>query len=242
MAKAGRKKVLEGTIRPGWFAPAVVFMGVAAVAGAVGGYDGLGKDPPSAVIGYGGSALLAVAVVALLLLNLAAKQAIRIDLGGLVVRRGLGKPVEIRWSEEHSYFYRAYTGASTPAVVTATVTTPDGRRIDIDDLKLPNHPNASLPALVEKYSTEANLPKIKRRLEAGEEVELGAVTLTSEHICIGDERHELQAGAVLQIDKGLIQLGSAGKWFPSQVPVREVPNYPCLLRAIGQITHARSPG
>ena len=113
--------------------------------------------------------------------------------------------------------------------------------MDVDDIKLPDHPNANLPALAEQYSTAANLPKIKERLKAGEEVAFGAVRLTSDEIKLEDLSHGREGGVVLQIDDGRLKMSVDGKWFSSQVPVREVPNYPCLLRAIGQIRHARAP-
>lgn len=241
MTTGGRKKVVAGSTRPQWVAPSTALLALVAMAGAFAGYDGLGQDPPNALMGWGGIAGVVIAAGLVAFLTVATKREIRVDRDGIMVRIGLAKPVQIEWSEPHDYFYRSYTGTSTPSVEDASVSTPDGRHIDVDNIKLPDHPNAHLPALVEQYSTAANLPKIKKRLKAGEEVAFGQVGLTRDEIKLEDRSQSWEAGVSLQIDDGRLKMSVDGKWISSQVAVREVANYPCLLRAIGQIRHARAP-
>ncbi len=241
MSKAGGKKVVAGSIRPQWVAPSTALLALVTMAGAFAGYDGLSQDPPAALLGWGGVGAVVIAAALVAFLTVATKREIQVDMEGIMVRIGLAKPVRIKWSEPHDYFYRSFTGTSTPSVVDSSVSTPDGRHIDVDDVKLPDHPNAHLPALVEQYSTAANLPKVKKRLAAGEEVTFGQVRLTSDEIKLDDLSHRWDTGVVLQIDDGRLKMSADGKWISSQVLVREVANYPCLLRAIGQIRHARAP-
>ncbi len=241
MAKTGSKKLVEGTVRPSWFVPVVALLLLGAAAGAFLGYSGLTKSPPNTTTGWAGIASAVAAVVLVALLVLVTRCEVRVDLKGIRWRKGLGKPVSIRWSEPHDFFYRAFTGSSTPSVVKARLRTPDGRCIDVDDLQMPDHPTAKLPALVEHHSTAANLPKIKARLEQGEEVQFGAVRLTADEIQVGEVSRSLEKGVVLQLERSRVRLGAEGKWDATDVPVQEVANYPCLLRAIGQISQALPP-
>ena len=186
-------------------------------------------------------AALGLAIAIAVLLSVATKQELQIGTKGIKVKKGFGQPVEIIWSEPHDYYYLAVSGASTPSVESASLRTEDGRRIDVTDVKLPEHPEARIPALVEQYSTAANLPKIREQLDADEDVDFGAVRLNRERIEIGNVSQPMEDGIVLQIDKGLIRVGCAGKWTSTKTPVRDVANYPCLLRAVGQISQALPP-
>ncbi len=241
MTKAAGKKVVAGSIRPSWVAPCAALSVLGALAGAFAAYDGLGQDPVNIVMGGGGIAAVVVALALMGFLSVATKREISIDMDGITQSIGRAKPVHIDWSEPHDFFYRTYTGTSTPSVETASLSTPDGRHIDIDELKLPDHPNANLPALAEQYSTAANLPRIKNRLKAGKQVTFGEVTLTEEAIEIEGRSHSREGGLVLQIDHDMLKVSVDGKWVSTEVSVKQVPNYPCLLRAIGQIRHARAP-
>jgi len=241
MAKPGRKQLIKGTTRPGWFTAAAVLVVLAGIAGAFVGYDALSKPQPNTTVGYGGMAALVAAIAIALLLSIVTKQELEVGTKGIKVKKGFGQPVEIAWSEPHDYYYLAVSGASTPSVERASLRTADGRRIDVADVKLPEHPEARVPALVEQYSTAANLPKIREQLDADEDVDFGAVRLNGERIEIGDVSQPMKDGIVLQIERGLIRVGCAGKWTATKVSARDVANYPCLLRAVGQISQALPP-
>lgn len=241
MAKSGGKKLVQGTTRPSWFTPVVVISLLAGAAGLFVGYGALTRPQPDPTTGYAGIAAAGAAVVLAALLAALTKRYLEVGTRGIEAQQGLGQPVEIAWAEPHDYYYLAVSGASTPTVDAASVRTPDGRRIDVYDVELADHPNARLPALVEQYSTAANLPKIRARLEEGEDVAFGAITLGPNRIEAGDVSQPLDDGVILQIDKGRIRVGSGGSWQATNVSVRDVANYPCLLRVIGQISQALPP-
>jgi len=241
MAKTVASKGVQGATRPPWSVPLAVALLLAALAAAFVGYDALTKPLPDTAWGWRAlAAATVVAVLAALVLTMT-KRELKVDRDSITQRVGFGKPVRIRWSEPHDYYYLAVTGSSTPSVERARVQTPDGRHIDVDGAKVPGFPNAKVPALVERYSTAANLPKLEERLEAGEEVSFGALRLSRARLYIEERSHCIEGGLVLNLERGLIRVGVSGKWFPSKVAVRAVANYPCLLRVIGQITRARAP-
>jgi len=241
MAKAARKVLVEGVSRPEWVGPVGGLLGLLAMAGAFGGYVGLSGMPANPTLGWGGIGALVVAVTLAALVISRTKRELRVDREGITMRVGSGEPVQIQWSEPHDYYYREVTGSSTPSVVKARLETADGRRIDLDAVKLADYPNANVPALAEQHSTTANLATIKAKLEAGEEVEFGPLRLTSDRIAFGEHSHAREKGLVLNIEEGRVEVGIDGGWISSGVSVHEVANYPSLLRAIGQIRRARAP-
>ena len=240
-SKKPDRTAVHGSIRAGWFAPVAALLAIAFMAGAFMAYEGLGKALPNPKLGWAGVGVLVGAAVVAWLLSVVTRAEVRVDLKAINLRSGLGKAVEIRWAEEHDYFYRAIDDGSTPSVEKARVVTPDGRIIDIDSVVLQDFPNANLPSLVERYSTNANLPKLEERLEKGEDVNLGDVRLADGKIHIEELSHKLEDKVVIHIEEGRLRVSGGGKWVMTQVPVRSVPNFPCLLRIIGQIKHVRSP-
>ncbi len=242
MAKAERKGAVHGTIRPMWVAPIAALLTLVSLAGLFAGYEEFSNTTPNPTLGWAGiGAALAAAAIALLLAAVTRRE-LRVDSKSLSLRKGFGKPVVIEWSEPHDYYYRSVSGQSTPTVEKASVRTPDGRRIDVDETKLRDFPNANVPGLVERYSAAANLPKIKARLEEGDDVEFGPVSMSGGQMTIEDSSHSVEGGFVVHIKNGRLQVGVDGEWISTGVSVHDVPNFPCLLRLIGQITHARPPG
>jgi hypothetical protein len=211
------------------------------VAGAFAAYVGLGKTPTNATVGYAGLAALVVTGALAVLIIAGSKREVKIDLEGITMRVGFGKPTAIRWSEAHDFFYLGVTGSSTPTVTRARIQASDGRRIDVDEAKLADFPNANLPALVEQHSTTANLAKIHKQLAAGEEVRFGPFELRDGSLVVDGKSYSLKEGLVLNLEEGMVEIGADGDWIASGVAVREVANYPCLLRLIGQVTRARAP-
>ncbi len=242
MAKGDAKGAVHGKIRPKWFAPAAALLVLAAAGGLVAGYDALGAAEPNTSLGWGAVGGAVGALVLAGLLALATRKEIKVDAKTITVRSGLGQSVKIEWSEPHDYYYLAVSDSSTPSVEKARVQTPDGRRIDVDETILPEFPRANVPGLVERYSAAANLPKIKARLEEGEDVEFGPVSMSVGHVKIEDTSHSVEESLVLHIKRGCLQVGVDGEWVATKVSVHDVANYPCLLRVIGQLTQARPPG
>ncbi len=239
-AKAGRSAV-SGSVRAGWFSPVAALLAVSAMAGGFLAYDGLGKAVPKPTQGYAGVGVLVVALVVGGLLLVMTRRELKVDIDEIWMHAGFGKPVTIRWAEAHDYYYRQIDDGSTPSVEKARVLTPDGRRIDVDSVELPEFPNANVPSLVERYSTAANLPRIEKRIEEGEEVSFGDVRISDGKIHIEELSHDLEDRIVIHIEEGRLRVSAAGKWVMTQLPVRSVPNFPCLLRIIGQVKHVRSP-
>lgn len=241
MAKADRKGAVHGSIRPKWFAPVAALLVFAAAGGLLLSYDSMNNTLAQPAERYGGAAAAVVALLLIFLIAQGSRREWNVDAKGVSLRVGFGKPTEIKWSEAHDYYYRAVTGSSTPSVEKASVQTPDGRRIDVDNTKLPGFPNATIAGLVERYSAAATLPKITERIEAGEEVQFGPVTVENGKLIIADSEHSVDEGLVLHIKQDRLQVGVDGDWIATKVSVHEVPNYPCLLRVIGQLTQARPP-
>lgn len=232
--------MLEGTSRPRWFGAAIAALVLAGLAAGITGFDAFNRMAVDRVRGTGGLAAFFGAIVAAILVGILTKGRLVIDADGIELRKR-GKTTRIRWSEPHDMYYQAMTGSDTPAVENVTVSTPDGRRIHVDKVAVPEKPNANVPKVVEQYSTTANWPRIQARLEAGEEVEFGAVRMSRETIHVGELTHAMDRPICFQIENGQIQVGVEKKWQASPVRVRDVANYPCLLRAIGQVAQARPP-
>jgi hypothetical protein len=167
------------------------------------------------------------------------RRELRIDRDG-IQQRVRGKTTLIRWTEPHDFCYRAVAVPADPASEKVTVRTGDGRKIDVDTVPIAGQPGVRLPTLVEKYSTTTNWPKIQARLKAGENVEFGAVQVNQQRVLVGELSYPRERPITLQIERGQIQIGAEGTWVTSNVSFRDVANYPCLLRAIGQVTTVHS--
>ncbi len=239
MATPG-SKVLKGSSHPRWFAPLASLLVVATLGAGFVGFDALNREAPNPSIGWGGLGAAATAVLAVIALASRTKRELTVDADGIEARVG-GKTTRIRWAEPHDYCFRSIAAGGTPTVQTALIRTSDGRTIAVDDIDVPGHANAGVPRLVEQHSTAANWPKLKARIEHGEDVEFGPVSVSHERIKVGSHTFPKDRPISLQVDKGLIQVGADGTWTNSGVAVRDVANYPCLLRAIGQVTQARAP-
>ena len=232
--------VLEGTSRPRWLGVAVAILVIGGLGAGFAGYDALSRMAVDKLRGFAGIGAFVIAIVAAIALAIWTSGRLVIDADGIELRRR-SKTTRIRWSEPHDMYYEAMTGSDTPAVESVTVRTADGRRIDVGKISVPERPNANVPKVVEQYSTTANWPRIQERLEADKEVEFGAVRMSRKTLHLGDLAHAMEHPICFQIERGVIQVGVDKKWQASTVRVRDVANYPCLLRAIGQVAQARPP-
>jgi len=233
--------LVKGTNHPRWFGPFGALLVVCGLVGAFAGYDALRAMSPNKLVGVIGIGGFVLSLVITMVLGKLTKRDLLVDADGIEVT-GRGKSMRIRWSEPHDLYYRAIASGAMPSVEKVSVRTGDGRRIDVDNVDIPGNPNAKVPTVVEHYSTAANWPRIEARLAAGEDVSFGALRMSRERIQAGVISHATDNTICLQIDKGRIQIGSKGKWFASKVWIRDVANYPCLLRAVGQVAQARPPG
>lgn len=234
------KQALKGSSHPKWF---FVFAGLAVVA-AIGagfvGYDALSRAAPDPVFGWTGVGVAAALALAIFVVRMFVKSDISVDGDGVeMVRRGTS--TKIRWAEPHDLYYRAFDGSGTPTVEKLTLSTPDGRRIEVDQVATQAGGNTNVPKLIEQYSSTANTPRLVARLDEGERVEFGAVSLSRSELVVGDHKVAMDGPVTLQIEAGQIKIGAKGGWTSSHVDLRNVANYACLLRAIGQVTHARAP-
>ncbi len=234
------KQSLKGSSHPRWFYVFAALVVVGAIAAGFVGYDALSRGAPDPTLGWGGVAVAAAAVVAIVLVSSMVKQELTVDADGVEERRR-GRTTRIRWSEPHDLYYRAFDASGTPAVARATVQTQDGRRILIDAVNVQGGANVNVPKLVEQYSSTANTSKIQARIDGGEDVSFGVVTLNAKELKLGQKAFELDGPVTLQVERGEIKVGAKGTWVQSHVSVRDIANYACLLRAIGQVTHARAP-
>jgi hypothetical protein len=234
--------VLRGSTHPRWFGPVGAVLAVVAVMGGFAGFDAVRNEPMKTTQAAAGFGTLAVGLLAAIGLGFATKRELVVDGEGIEERRAGSKSVRIEWREDHDFYYRGITGSGIPSVEKVSVRTADGRRIDVDSVNVPGNPNAGVPKVVEQYSTAANWPRIQAKLQEGEEVAFGAIKMTREQLHIGVLKHSLAKRVTLQIDLGKIKIGTEGKWLTSEVWVRDVANYPCLLKAIGQVAQALPPG
>jgi hypothetical protein len=239
---ASGPSVLKGSNHPRWFAPLGAVLVLGGLLGAFAGYDAMRSEPMNAKVAYGGLGTLAFALLAVFAVSAFTKREITVDGEGIDVRTRGGKTMHIDWSEPHDFYYRGIVASGMPTVEKVTLTTEDGRRIDVDSVSVQGNPNACVPKVIEQYSTAAMWPKIQARLAAGEEVRFGAVTMSREKIKIGPLTHSLEKRVTLQIEAGKLKIGTEGKWLQSEVGVSDVANYPSLLKAIGQVSQALPPG
>lgn len=239
---ASGPSVLKGTSHPRWFMPLGAVLVLIGLVGAFAGFDAMRSEPVNSKIAYGGLGTLAAAILGTIGVSMFTRRELTVDGEGIESRTRGGKPVRIDWSEPHDFYYRGIVTSGMPTVEKVTVTTEDGRRIDVDNVNVPGNPNAGVPKVIEQYSTAAMWPKIQARLAAGEDVKFGAVTMSKEKIQIGALTHSLVKRVTLQIEGGKLKIGTEGKWLQSEVWVRDVSNYPSLLKAIGQVAQALPPG
>jgi hypothetical protein len=222
--------------------PVAIGLAIVAVVGAFAGYQGTYGPMPRQDLGIGGFVAGAAAAAALLALRQLSRRALIVDTDGIELCVGRRAPTRIRWSEPHDFFFRTISAGATPQALTAVVIAPDGRRIEVDDAADPENEDVRAPRLADQYSTTANWPKIQNRLHDNETVAFGPVRLSRDKLAIGSRQIPMTGPVSLQVEQKFIRVGVQGEWVDSGVSVLDVANYPCLLRAIGQVTHARPPG
>ncbi|HET6582194.1 MAG TPA: DUF6585 family protein [Nannocystaceae bacterium] len=226
-------ETLEGTTYPRWFGGVGAAFVLVGALGFFAGIDALRASPPRTVIGIVGIGSLVVLVAVLVVAAKLVRRRLIVDKDGIEVRMRSGEVMRIRWAEPHDFYFRAL---ATAGVTKASVRAADGRRIDVDSVRVRGTPNAGVPAFVEQCSTAANWPKISARLGAGEDVQFGKVRLSNERVQVGRTALPLDRPIEVRVHNGKIELKGAGKWFVSDVWVRQVANYPCFLRALAERT------
>jgi hypothetical protein len=235
------KALLEATSRPTWFGAFAVAAALVGLAGGFAAYDALHPYKPNMTVGGAGLAALALALGSLLGVATFARRQLRIDSGGIQARAGLGDLVRIGWSEPHDLFYEAIGTEGALVVLELSIRASNGRRIDVGTIRAQGKPNTNVPKLVEQQSVAASWPRMQARLEAGDDVQLGAVRVSRQRLRIGALEVPMDRPISLQVEQGKLKVGAEGTWTASEVAIREVANYACLLRAIGQTTQARPP-
>lgn len=235
------RTVLRVLSYPKWYTPATVVLLLLALAAGFLGYQSTAGVTVPRELGTPSWIVLALALLALIGARAMTRRELTIDADGIEVKAA-GKSTRIAWEEPHQFQYRSVTDAGTPEAVTARIVAPDGRTIDVDDTADPENERVRAPKLADQYSTTANWPKIRARVQEGEDVAFGPVRLNKERLQIGEHSFATSNGISLQVEKRLIRVGAEGKWIDSGVSVLDVMDYPCLLRAIGQVTSARPPG
>lgn len=226
---------LEGTWHPQWYGPLGALVVLVGALFFFAGIDALLEDPPSTVFGIVaiGGFVVGVAIIALVS-KLVARRLI-VDKDGVEVRSKSGNALRIRWAEPHELYTRAIDSAvpltSMGAVKKVSVRAADGRRIDVDDVRVPGNPNAGIPAFVDHCSTAALWPSIAARLAAGEDVAFGKkVSVSRARVRIGGTSIARDAPIAVSVHQGKLELkGARGT---STIWVRQVANFPCLMRAL----------
>lgn len=239
---ATQAPLIEASSRPRWFQLVVAIAALLALAGVYLGWDATSGIHPNSRMQTVGFGMVAGAIIVTVLLRHLVTRRIIVDLDGIEVRSAGGKTTRIQWSEPHDFFYLSITETAVPVVERATVRTSDGRSIEVENFDIPGKPNAAVPKVVEQYSTSSNWPKIRARIEAGEEVSFGPIVMSKLQIKIGDSTHSLERRVTLQMNHGKVKVGTEGKWRETDVHVRDIANYPSLLKAIGQVAQALPPG
>lgn len=225
---------------PRWYGPMGAVLVLVGAIGFFAGIDALRKDTPNVAAGVLGIGSLVVAVLVMVIVSKLVRRTLRLDREGIEIRTRSGEVSHIRWNEPHDFYYQGIAPAglarlAMPKVQKVSVRTPDGRRVDIEDVKVRGNPNAGLPAFVEQQSTAARWPGLWAQLQGGASVRFGKVELSREQVKIGRDVIRLDAPIELGVTNGIIEIKRGGSWRKSAVRVRQVANYPCLLRALGEL-------
>lgn len=233
---------VHGTTHPRWFGAVGALVTLVAAVGLFAGIGALRATPQNSTFGIVGIVGFVVAIAGLVGLGKLVARELVVDEDGIESRTRAGAVTRIRWSEPHDFHYRAMAPvglakAMLPKIQKVSVRAPDGRRIDIDNVRVRGaggrgNFNAELPELVQRYSTAANWPRIVARLRAGEDVAFGKLRMNIERVQVGAVSLPLGRPLAVRVVDGRIELQAEGKWFASKVWVRQVANYPCFLRAL----------
>ena len=229
--------VVRGQTTPRWYGPfGAAVMLPAAVAIFV-GIDALRADPPATVVGVSCLAGFVAALVALVLVHRAVKGDVEIDARSITARFS-SRVVSIAWDEPHELRWRGVKmmtlGVPAVTTVSAEVRTPDGRRVVIADTgAVPGNPNRGLAERIAALSTEANWPKVRARLDAGETIDFGPIRLSRDALLVGGGSYARAQVKSAEVRAGRLFLSLEGKWLPTNVRLSDVPNFRCLLRALG---------
>lgn len=229
--------LIETASRPRWFQLIAAVGVIVALAGAYIGWDATSGIHPDSTKQAAGFGTVAGAIVLVLVIRQLVTRKLLIDLDGILVGS-----TRIQWSEPHDFFYLSITETAVPVVEKVLLRTADGRSIEVENIDVPGKPNAAVPKVVEQYSTASNWPKIRARIEEGEEVSFGPVSMSKQQLKVGDATHSLERRVTLQMNHGKVKVGTDRKWIETDVQVRDVANYPSLLKAIGQVAQALPPG
>jgi hypothetical protein len=218
---------LEGTSHPRWYGGVGALIVLVGAVGLFSGIDALRASPPSTAFGIVGIGGFVVAIAIMAVVGKLVARRLIVDADGVEVRTRGGDVTRIRWSEPHELYTRAIGGSLKKVSVRA----PDGRRIDVDSVRVPGNPNAGVPAFVEHRSTAAAWPAIAAQLAAGQDVAFGKkVRLSRARVQIGRTSIAREARIAVRVHQGKLELkgarGSASIW------VRQVANFPCLMRAL----------
>jgi hypothetical protein len=241
MAKQASTTTVKGTLRPGWLVPVAVLLGLAGLGAGFVGLEALMKFPSNTTVGGAGLGALVVALLLAAALVVKTRREVIVDTKG-VTMGARGKSIRILWSEPHALYYRAPDGDGTGAVERVLVTTEDGRRIDVGRVDVGDNPNVAVPRVVERYSTTASWSRTEQALEDGKPVTFGPVTLDQKSFDVAGHSFPMDGSLCIQVTDGKLRVGAKGKWTSTDVPVLEIANFQCLLRAIGQVSQARPPG
>jgi uncharacterized protein DUF6585 len=228
---------LRGMTHPRWYGGVGAFVVLLGAIGLFGGIDGLRASPQKLGLGIAGIGAFVVSIAIMVLVSKLVRRELTVDGEGVQVRTKKGVLTRIRWDEPHDLYLRAIAPvglakAAMPSMQKVSVRAPDGRRIDVDDVRIPGNPNAGVPELASRCSTAASWPRISARLDAGEDVDFGVLRLSRTRVRIGSKELPLTELSGTRVDKGELEiLGANGRSF-GKVWVRNVANYPSLMRAL----------
>jgi Family of unknown function (DUF6585) len=229
--------VAHGQTTPRWYGPLGAALMLPAAVALFVGIDALRADPADLVVGLGCLGGFVAVLVVLGVVHRAVKGEVQIDAQSITARFP-SRAITIQWSEPHELRWRGVKmmklGVPVVTTVSAEVRTPDGRRVTIADTgPLPGNPNRGLAEHIATLSTGAIWPKMQARLQAGETIDFGPLRLSRDALFVGGTPYARAQIQSTEVRNGRLCLSLEGKWLQTQVRLSDVPNFRCLLRALG---------
>jgi hypothetical protein len=207
------------------------------ILGVIGGVSALRADPADVPMGAACLAGGVVLFVLGVLLQRATTRAVEVSASGITMRPKSGNATTIRWDEPHDFFYRGVQMRAAGVVplgtvVSVRVVTPDRRRIEVSSSA--GH-NSELPPAIERYSTEASFPLVRARLAGGGQVSFGPVELGSGWVRVDGTTYPVGQVKSMSVYAGVLRLELEGRFFAAKTRIRDIANYPTLLRALAEM-------
>jgi len=230
---------LHGTSHPRWYGPALMPLVLAWILALVTGVAALFDKHWT--IGFAGLGGFVVGLAITVLISKLVGSKLELDETSVRATSRRGKVTEIRWTEPHQILFRAVAVRSGAVVSSkATVSTPDGRRIEIVEA-FGNPANKGMVDAAVSHSSAAKWPELERRLRAGETLQFGHVSVSLTEVRVGSTLFPVRDQPLVDVTAGRIEVRARDGRASQAVHVREVPNFRSLARALQAVLSGSEP-